>query len=122
MHHRLLIATALLLPVLVGCPSNQPTSGTPVPGASPTPAANTPNSIVISGFAFAPPTLTVPVGTSVTWINNDVARHTATADDLSFDTGDLPPGRNYVRILDKAGTYPYHCNFHPAEKGTVIVR
>jgi plastocyanin len=121
MRHLLLTALVLSSTLLTACPSNQPAGSTTV-GASPSPAAQTANAITISNFAYVPPSLTVTAGSTVTWINNDVARHTATADDLSFDTGDLPPGRNFPRLFDKAGTYPYHCNFHPAEKGTVIIR
>jgi plastocyanin len=120
MRLRLLIATFVTaVPVLAGCPSNQP-AGTV--GASPSPGANTPNSVTITQFQYSPPTLTVTAGTTVTWINADVARHTATSDDQSFDTGDLPPGRNFPKVFSAAGTYPYHCNFHPTEKGTIVVR
>lgn len=119
MRLRLLLATLLTVPVLAACPSNPP-AGTV--GASPSPNTTTPNSVTMTQFQYSPSTLTVTPGSVVTWINADVARHTATADDQSFDSGDIPPGRNVTTTFAKAGTFPYHCNIHPTEKGTIVVR
>ena len=50
------------------------------------------DAIEIADFKFDPETMTVEAGTEVTWTNSDDAPHTATADDSSFDTGDLDKG------------------------------
>ena len=80
------------------------TVGGGAPGA--TPVASPQNavsgtSVEIKGFAFNPPTITVPAGTTVTWTNQDAAPHTATADDKSFDTGRLDQGKSASVTFDK---------------------
>jgi len=89
-------------------------------GAAGQPAAGG-EQVKIAGFAFAPASITVKVGTTVTWTNQDSAPHTVTADDGSFTSGDLATGATFSQTFAKAGTYPYHCNFHSSMKGTVTV-
>ena len=60
-------------------------------------------------------------GTTVTFTNNDTAPHTATADDGVFDTGEIAPGASATVTLDEAGTYAYHCEFHPNMVATITV-
>ena len=83
--------------------------------------------------AFSPSPLTVPLNGVVRWYNDDRAAaggeyggsngtiHTINADDLSFSSGNLTPGRTFERTFAAAGTYDYHCSIHPTMKGTVIV-
>ena len=77
--------------------------------------------VAIQGFAFHPPSLTVPVGSTITWTNQDSAPHTATAKDGSFDTGTLKQGQSMTITFSKAGTFAYYCQFHPFMLGTVTV-
>ena len=49
------------------------------------------------------------------------APHTVTADDGSFDTGKIDPGASATITVDTAGTFAYHCNFHPSMKATITV-
>src|SRR5919112_6180664 len=77
--------------------------------------------ISIKNFAFNPPNATVAAGTTVTWVNDDQAPHTATANDGTFDSGTLQPGQSFSFTFDKAGTYAYHCNIHPDMTATVTV-
>lgn len=79
------------------------------------------SAIEIKDFAFNSATIEVPVGTTVTWTNQDSAPHTATADDGSFDTGRLEQGQSGSVTFDQPGTYTYTCTFHPNMKGTVVV-
>lgn len=79
-------------------------------------------SVAIAGFAFSPNTVTVNVGDTVTWTNNDGASHTATADGGSFDTGNLANGASGAETFSTAGTFPYHCSIHPNMTGTVVVQ
>ena|SRR5215211_2862602 len=58
--------------------------------------------VSIKGFAFNPPNATVAPGTTVTWVNDDQAPHTATANDGAFDSGTLQPGQSYSFVFDKA--------------------
>jgi plastocyanin len=77
--------------------------------------------VTIAGFALAPPTLEVAVGTTVTWINQDDAPHTVTADDGSFDSGRLDQGQSFSHTFDEAGAFVYHCDFHPDMTATIVV-
>ena len=78
------------------------------------------NTVSISGMSFSPGSLTVKAGTTVTWTNNDNTVHTVTADDASFSSGDMNNGSSYSHTFSAAGTYPYHCNYHPAMKASVV--
>jgi plastocyanin len=77
--------------------------------------------VTIAGFAFAPDHVTVSVGDTVTWTNNDGVAHTATADDGSFNTGNIGGGGSESVTFDTAGTFAYHCRIHAAMTGTVVV-
>ena len=79
------------------------------------------SSVTIAGFAFAPATVTIQVGDSVTWTNEDSAPHTATAGDGSFDTGQLANGDSDTVTFDTAGTFDYVCSIHPQMTGSVVV-
>jgi plastocyanin len=84
------------------------------------------NQVVMSDMKFAPETITVPVGSSVTWHNIDSKTHTATANDGSWDTDDMGFGASHSIIFSTAGTYKYHCKYHTilgiGMTGTVIVQ
>lgn len=79
--------------------------------------------MTIKGFAFAPSSLTVPVGTAVTVTNNDSTTHTFTSvsGPAPVDSGRLAPDASATVTFAKAGTYAYHCAIHAAMTGTVIV-
>jgi plastocyanin len=79
------------------------------------------NAVSIQGFAFHSSAITVPVGSTITWTNQDAAPHTATAKDGSFDTGTLKQGQAMTLTFSKVGTYAYYCQFHPFMNGTVVV-
>lgn len=66
-------------------------------------------------------TVTVNAGETVMFANVDDVNHTFTADDGSWGTGTLKPLQNFVRLFDTAGTYTFHCSYHPEMTGTVIV-
>jgi plastocyanin len=78
--------------------------------------------VAISGFSFSPASVTVSVGDTVTWTNSDAQAHTATADDASWDSGNIGgSGGTGAVTFATAGTFPYHCAIHPAMTGTVTV-
>jgi plastocyanin len=85
------------------------------------PALAADQSVTIVGFAFSPGSVTVNVGDSVTFTNNDSVGHTATADGGGFDTGTIGGGANDVVTFDAAGTFAYHCAIHPDMTGSVVV-
>jgi plastocyanin len=90
--------------------------------ASATTTAESTDKVDISDFKFVPESVTVEAGAELTWTNSDDAPHTATADDSSFDTGDLDQGDSKAITFDEPGTFSYYCRFHPFMKATVEVR
>ncbi len=76
----------------------------------------------IRDFAFAPRTVEIRVGDTVTWTNRDAVGHTATARNGSWDTGALDEGQSGSVRFTVAGTYRYVCTPHPDMTGTVVVR
>lgn len=77
--------------------------------------------VEIVEFVYNPDPVTVQAGGKVTWLNQDSAPHTATADDGSFDTGTLEQGKLKSETFKQAGTFAYFCEIHPDMKGTVEV-
>jgi LPXTG-motif cell wall-anchored protein len=77
--------------------------------------------VTIRDYAFSPRTVTVQPGDTVTWTNRDGVRHSATAEDGSFDTGLLGEGQSGEHTFREAGTYDYVCTPHPNMHGTVVV-
>jgi plastocyanin len=87
---------------------------------SPSPPGNT-NTITIQNYAFNPSTLTVKVGTNVTWINEDSMSHTVTSDDGLFESGSLSNGQTFIYTFNTPGTYNYHCSIHTSMTAKIIV-
>ena len=99
-------------------------AATPKATAQATQAAATPGaqgaSVDAKNFAFEPKTVTIKVGQTVTWTNQDSVTHTVTGDG-GIDSGDLSKGESYSKTFDTAGTFNYHCSIHPSMTGQVIV-
>jgi plastocyanin len=71
--------------------------------------------------AYSPNPVSVSVGGTVTWMNNDNTAHTSTANGV-FDSGNIAPGASFSRTFTTAGSFPYHCSLHPGMVGTVNVQ
>ena len=78
--------------------------------------------VLIREFKFVPEDVTVEAGTKVRWRNADAAPHTATADDGSFDTGNLRKGETGEVTLRERGAFTYFCEFHKFMRATITVR
>jgi YVTN family beta-propeller protein len=78
--------------------------------------------VSIANFAFAPAALEVPIGTAVTWSNDDGAPHGVAYADKVAGVDVLLPGATFARTFDRPGTYDYACAVHPYMQGKVIVR
>lgn len=73
-------------------------------------------------YAFSPETITVSMGDTVNWDNSSSgAPHTVTADDKSFDSGNVDEGGTYSHTFSSAGTFAYFCEYHPGMVGKVVV-
>ena len=119
------LAAVLLLPVLglavAGCSSSDSSmssSSTTTSGSAGS-ATSTGSTITIKSFTFSP--LTVKAGQKVTVKNMDSTTHTVTADDGSFNTGDIAAGSSATFTPSGAGTFKYHCNIHNYMTGTLKV-
>jgi plastocyanin len=78
--------------------------------------------VKIDNFVFGPQTLTVPVGTTVTWTNSDDIPHTSVSTDGVFKSKVLDTDEKFSYTFTKAGTYPYYCTIHPKMTGKVVVQ
>ncbi len=117
-------AAALALSACSGAATSAPAvvpAASSAPGGSVAPAGGTAAATIVD-FGFTPATLTVKVGTTVTWTNTGTVSHTVTADDGSFDSGTLASGATYQHTFSKAGTYAYHCSIHHSMVATVVVQ
>ncbi|WP_419901809.1 plastocyanin/azurin family copper-binding protein [Kiloniella sp.] len=77
--------------------------------------------VEISGFNFAPDKLVVRYGDTITWTNRDIAPHTATADDKSWDTGTISKGDKKSLMVTEGMSLTYYCRFHPMMKAGLAV-
>ena len=75
--------------------------------------------VSIQNSAFSPADVTVMVSGSILWTNSDNMVHTVTADDGSFDSGDLQPGATFSFTFNTVGPHPYHCKYHAEMTGIV---
>ena len=90
-------------------------------GASASPVAT--NQVDLpQSYRFEPEVVTVPVGTEVTWTNNDQFTHSVRLLDDGGEVMQLAPGESVSFTFTTAGTHDYDCSFHPQDmKGSVIV-
>ncbi len=81
-------------------------------------------SVNIMNFKFDPTPLTIPVGTTVVWTNQDTAPHSATSDPgsaFTFDTGIMQKGQSGKITFSTPGTFTYFCTVHPNMHASVVV-
>ena len=141
---RAILAGALLTAMVLAqaCSSGEETTPTPAPALTPTatqgpsptttstavsthtpgPTSPAEANVAIPDFSYAPQTLRVPVGTSVTWTNDHqgVAHTVSSSDDL-FDTGTFASGATFSYTFDESGTFEYYCKIHPFMTATIVV-
>ena len=86
------------------------------------PATAGANAVTIANFAFAPQSITVAPGQTVTWTHKDSVAHTVTADKGDWDSKSLAPGTTFQHKFDQPGTFAYHCSIHPFMTGSVVVK
>jgi len=144
-----MIAIPAALIVLSGC-AGGPTDGAPsTESSSSQPGADEgtemaeqgANEVITIGLKFMPPTITVPVGTTVTWTNGETIGHTVTSGawgdvnestnlrgtqtpDGLFDhalSGKGSEGDSFSFTFDEAGEFPYYCQPHLTMNASVIV-
>jgi plastocyanin/LysM repeat protein len=113
-------------------PQPSPSPGYPPTQPSPTPPPTTGQvTIVMQNIAFNPQTITIHVGQTVVWRNDDAVPHTTTSGSCSgntctptpgWDSGTLNTGQSFSHMFNTAGTFSYYCRIHGAAmQGTVVV-
>ena len=122
--------------VLAACGGSSAGTGAAGTGAESDPVRS---EVVVEGIAFEPETLTVSVGETVTWVNEDPVDHTVTAGRPGeqgvpgvsegtkpkttgmFDDALERRGSTFSFTFEKAGTYEYFCRVHVAMRGVITV-
>ncbi len=90
-------------------------------GTVPTEVVSGPH-VTIDNFTFSPKTLTVTVGMTVTWINQDDTPHRVASVDNVFASDALDTGDQYSYRFTTPGIYRYYCSIHPKMTATIIVQ
>jgi len=86
---------------------------------------------------YSPPVISITVGDTITWYNDDREGHTITSGegsgrfgwmndnfgtpDEDFDSGRFMPGESWSIKFEESGTFSYFCTIHPWMEGIVIV-
>ena len=81
-----------------------------------------PVEVTMENSLFAPVNVTVPVGTTVTWVNDENMLHTVTASDSSFYSPDMAQNATFSHTFTTAGSYSYYCIYHFGMTGGIIVQ
>jgi plastocyanin len=128
-----ILIVILVLTLIIGGCTTAPQTPVPQETLSPVtttiqPTAAGEVTIIIENYAFNPPEITIPVGTTVTWLNQDPFDHQVTNDATAsyergaiFRSAPLSEGESYAFIFNTSGTYPYYCAIHPFMKATITV-
>jgi plastocyanin len=77
--------------------------------------------IGIGDGSFAPQEIIISTGTTIRWLNRGLKEHTVTADNGSWDSGEIAPKGSYSARFKQAGTYPFHCDFDKNMMGIIVV-
>ncbi len=78
--------------------------------------------VKIDNFVFSPNPVTVPVGSTIRWTNQDDIPHNVVSDDKSFKSKVLDTDETFAYTFTKPGTYTYFCSIHPKMTGKVVVQ
>jgi plastocyanin len=96
--------------------------GSAVPGRMLAADADPATIVMAKDFMFAPASLTVKSGSTVTWTNQDDEPHTVVSDAGLFRSAALDTNERFSFRFDKPGTYHYACSIHPRMVGTIVVQ
>jgi plastocyanin len=117
-----LLGAVALLALTAVSPSHAFTAAASSPQAGSAKAAPAGAVVHIRDDAFVPASITVKAGDTITFVNDDDDAHTATADDMAWDSEGLNQGQKWTHAFAKAGKIAYHCTVHPMMHGTVVVQ
>jgi plastocyanin len=80
-----------------------------------------PVKIEIRAISYSAPQVTVKVGDTVEWINQDIVDHTVTEKAAKIWNASIAPAKSAKVVMKKAGTFSYYCRYHPNMVGRVVV-
>ena len=114
----ILMSSALMV---VGCGSNSSSPMPPSTGSGDGTSGN-PITVFITNSVYSPNPLTVRAGQYVNFKNNDSIVHSATFDNGTYESGDIPPlsAHDNPVAMTTIGTVAFHCRMH-GEKGSIVV-
>jgi plastocyanin len=123
----LLAAVCALALVAAGCgSSSNKTTANPPAASSPQSSSSSGSggtvTVDMKNIAFSPNSVTVKVGQTVKWVNQDTVAHNVTAQSGAFKSTNFGPGASFTFKATKPGTFGYVCTIHPGMIGTLIVK
>jgi len=128
--NRILIAIAILVALVVLIapkPEQQTTTNNNT--ALPIKKVVISQTVNLTSKGFAPQTVTIKVGESVSWVNKSSAKASVNSADHPshklfpfLNLGLFNPGSTVQARFNSAGTFIYHNHFAPTQTGTVIVK
>jgi plastocyanin len=86
------------------------------------PAVTVTKTVSIKAGGFAPTSRTIATTDSIKWTNTDTKNHQVIANNGSFASPTIAPGKTYTHIFNTAGTFKYHDALHPALTGKIVVK
>ena len=121
------IITVLVLTTTIAACGGYSTPSAPSDGPTAAPPGSTSVTIASGAstqttLAFGANPLTIAVGTTVSWANNDNTTHTTAADGSQWSSGNIAPGGRFNFTFASAGRFTYHCQIHPNMVGTIVVQ
>ena len=116
------VGVLLLTAASLGAASAETPAAARVTSPSVAGADAAPPIVIARDFMFAPGTITIKAGASVTWKNTDDEPHTIVSDTGLFRSGALDTNESFSFRFDKPGTYHYACSIHPRMVGTIVVQ
>ncbi len=97
-------------------------AGEPIITAPPTTPVVEGAEVAIVDSSFQPAEVSINLGETVTWINEDSIAHDIASDDgQTFESPVLNEGDSYSFTFEVPGSYPYHCPLHPFMTAIVLV-
>lgn len=121
------VASVLILTASLAACGGYSAPAAPSTGPTPAPAGSTTVNIASGAStqtttAFGQNPLTIPVGTTISWLNSDNTTHTSGADGSQWSSGNIAPGGRFNFTFPSAGRFTYHCQIHPNMVGTIVVQ
>jgi plastocyanin len=78
--------------------------------------------VTIDNFTFSPTPLTIPLGATVTWMNEDDIPHSIYCQSLNLRSHSMDTKESFAHRFDQPGTFDYVCGIHPHMRGRLIVQ